>query len=172
MSVKEGFLTAETLRKVLFYDPETGAFTRLSGGRSRPDLVGTKAGSARQRDGRTYVTISVACVDYQAHRLAWLYMTGVWPSKFIDHINGDGADNRFANLREATPSENARNAKTRRTSRVGLKGVRISRVGRFEAWIYIRGKSVSLGTFKTEQSAHVAYVKAAKEHFGTFARLA
>jgi hypothetical protein len=62
-------------------------------------------------------------VLYREHRLAWLYMTGEWPTHEIDHINGDRVDNRFCNLREATASENRWNSRKRVNNTSGYKGV-------------------------------------------------
>jgi hypothetical protein len=85
-------LTAERLRELLNYDPDTGVFTW----RVRPvhsHRVGDIAGSVRTTRG--YRLIGVAGRVYKAHRLAWLYMMGEWPKDQIDHINRDPSDNRF-----------------------------------------------------------------------------
>jgi hypothetical protein len=71
--------------------------------------AGDVAGGAN--NGDRYRRIRVDNQLYQAHRLAWLYMTGEWPSNGIDHINGHRADNRWANLREATQSQNMANGR-------------------------------------------------------------
>lgn len=86
-------LTVERLRELLDYDPETGVF-RWKEPR-RKCRVGEVAGSLR-KDG--YVKIQVDGRFYQAHRLAWLCVYGVWPSA-IDHIDGNRANNAIANLR-------------------------------------------------------------------------
>jgi|SRR5262249_13953776 len=88
-------VTAERLREVLSYDPETGTFTwRVSGGGRRTSGV---AGH-HDRAWKGYVCIAVDGRKYRAQRLAFLYMTGDWPPAQIDHINGDTSDNRWANL--------------------------------------------------------------------------
>lgn len=91
-------LTHARLREKVVYDHETGKFTHL--GRRRP-----KVG---QFDKDGYVKISIDEVKHQAHRLAWLYMTGSYPpvDMQVDHINGIRDDNRWCNLRLATHAEN------------------------------------------------------------------
>ncbi|MCI0598731.1 MAG: HNH endonuclease [Beijerinckiaceae bacterium] len=94
---------------------------------------------------------------------------GAWPIAQIDHINGDRADNRFLNLREATRTENAWNAKLRSDSHSGFKGVRRHK-RRWCAYIKVSGKQKHLGSFATPEEAHDAYCRAAREHHGQFAR--
>src|ERR1700738_4035243 len=98
-------LTAEHLRELLNYDPDTGEFRRRAsrGG----EAAGTLAGCPRRPGG--YRIICVDRVIFLAHRLAWLHSYGVWPTKDIDHIDGDKTNNRIANLREATPAQNVMN---------------------------------------------------------------
>lgn len=96
-------ITAEDLRNLLHYDPETGVFTRLvsTGGR-----YGARAGSVAgtlHPDGR--VMISVRSRLYKAHRLAWLYMTGEWPEQDVLHRNHRSDDNRWSNLFEGRSEE-------------------------------------------------------------------
>jgi HNH endonuclease len=160
-------VTAERLRELLNYDPETGVFTwRLADGRlvTGGDVAGT-------RHSRGYIVISVGGRRYFAHRLAWLYVTGAWPTHHIDHVNGVAHDNRIANLREATPAQNTRNGKLHRDNKSGLKGV--SRAGNhWRATIGIGRRTVHLGCFKTPEAAHAAYCVAARKHHGEFHRKA
>ncbi|MGE0038076.1 MAG: HNH endonuclease [Xanthobacteraceae bacterium] len=105
--------------------------------------------------------------------MAWLYVTGTWPIEHVDHINGIRSDNRFVNLRLATNSENARNSRRRINNACGYKGVHYKkRLKKFVAQIRVAGRVFHLGVFRTADEAHAAYCKAAKEHFGEFARAA
>ena len=157
-------LTAEELREQLDYDPETGVFTRRVSN-NRAYKIGDVAGSY---DADGYRTIKIQQRSYKAHRLAWMYVYGVWPLAQIDHINGARDDNRIANLREATCSENNRNSKKYLNKRYA-KGVDVNH-GRFRARIWVRGKRIHLGYYNTEEEAHAAYVAAAEKEFGAFAR--
>lgn len=96
------------------------------------------------------------------------FLTG-WPR--VDHINGNGLDNRRCNLRPATESQNQANRqKTKGTSR--YKGVvwDTSRL-RWLARIYPQGKQIKLGRFVSEEDAALAYDDAARRYFGDYAAL-
>ncbi|WP_425985814.1 HNH endonuclease [Brevundimonas sp. TWP1-2-1b1] len=115
-----------------------------------------------------YGSINIGGKPYYVHRLAWFYMTGAWPDDQIDHRNGWRLDNAFANLREATCSQNNSNRKPSREGR--LKGA--YKVGnRWKAQINLKSGWEYLGYFDTEREAHEAYVRRATEAFGEFARL-
>lgn len=89
-------LTAERLREVLHYDPETGIFTWLI--KPRRDMpVGSQAGCINP-EKHPHIAIGIRRTSYSAHHLAWLYITGDWPIGNVAHKNGDGHDNRWANL--------------------------------------------------------------------------
>lgn len=94
----------ETVRATLHYDAETGAFTRKIAWGGRP--VGSKVGSLNTVG---YWQIGVCGRTYTAQRLAWYYVHGEWPEDDIDHINRDKLDNRLANLRIISRSENLKN---------------------------------------------------------------
>lgn len=164
-------ITAEQLRLALRYDPKTGLFWW----RYRPDMpeqinktyVGKTAGWLENG----YIRIVVNYRAYQAHRLAWLYMTGVWPTNRLDHINGDRSANQWANLRDATASENSQNMSIHKDTISGLKGAHWH--GAAQKWmssIMIAGKSHYLGLFPTAELAHAAYREAAVRLHGKFAR--
>ena len=158
-------LTQARLKELLHYDPETGLFTWLvSVGRCRK---GSLAGSVMSRG---YIRIKVDGVDYLAHRLVFLFMHGEWPAQEVDHKNGEVTDNRYANLRHASSSQNKMN--TRPRGRLGVKGVSVAVGGRYQAQIKISGVTKPLGLYDSVEEAHAAYVRAANDNFGVFARVA
>lgn len=163
-------LTAERLRELLHYDPLTGVFTRRQdamGGHRREQVV-FHAGSAvgwLGSNGYCYITVGGRTSKKMlAHRLAWLYMTGEWPPQEIDHLNGQRADNRWANLRDSTRAmnvQNKRHAESRSIS--GVLGAHwngrnwYSRIG-------ASGRTTHLGTFPTPEEAHAAYITAKRKY--------
>lgn len=142
-------LTAHRLRELLDYDPKTGVFRRkIRSGKAQP---GTIAGSIQCHG---YVLVSIGGDRYLAHRLAWLYMNGSWPEKWIDHINGNPSDNRIANLREATPAQNGWNKIIQSHNTSGVKGVHwCPERGQWRAYIYANHKRIHLGRFATLKEA-------------------
>lgn len=90
---------------------------------------------------------------------------------FVDHINGNGLDNRRSNLRFASASQNQMNTASR-TGNSRYKGVCFDvRNKRWKAYITANGKRISLGMHSDERSAALAYDAAAVVHHGEFARL-
>jgi hypothetical protein len=160
-------MTVDDLRSLLEYDPCTGLFSWKLKKRGHVN-PGDKAGYSC---GRGYVYIKIGQKRYSAHRLAWFYVHGVWPSDEIDHINGNRSDNRIKNLREANHAQNTQNSKTRAHNTSGMKGVGLHK-GKWRALIRVEGKSKHLGYFATPGDAHAAYCSAATELHGEFARLA
>jgi hypothetical protein len=150
-------LTADRLRELVHYDPQTGEFTWVK--KRRRCSVGKRAGCTMKNG---YRTIRVDDTLYLAHRLAWLYVTGDWPTDQIDHINGVRNDNRFENLRKATNLQNAHNRKYTR-NKSGFQGVRKEN-SKWLAEIKVDYKPVRLGLFNTPEEAHAAYCEAKKRH--------
>lgn len=150
-------LTAEILRELVSYDPDTGDFKwKISGGRRK---CGQKAGSNGHPHG--YCQIGIDCTLYFAHRLAWLYVHGEWPRGEVDHIDGDTANNRIANLRDTSHAANMQNIrKANVNNSTGFLGTRRYKSGKFFAVITANGKRRFLGSFVTPQSAHEAYLTA------------
>ena len=150
-------ITADEVRRLLDYDPETGVFTRLAGKRA-----GKTTGS-RVRAG--YVFIYLAGRTYKAHRLAWLYVYGSWPKALIDHINHDRADNRIVNLRDATHTENHHNRKRLTRGTTGFLGVTWhKRDRRWQSHMELERKALHLGSFVCLGRAIKARLAAEKTH--------
>ncbi len=159
-------LTHTRLLECLVYSPDTGEFCwRISLSSKAP--AGSIAGGIESG----YRRLSIDGRAYMAHRLAWLYMTGEWPERDVDHKNRNRSDNRWENLRAATRTQNNANSKTPRTNKSGLKGA-AHYPGGFTSQIVVGGKKFHLGCFKTAEEAHAAYCAAAQEHHGEFARVA
>jgi hypothetical protein len=157
-------LTANRLREVLRYLPELGEFRRRK--------TGEVAGGVWHRNRSTdYLKISVDGCQYFAHRLAWFYVNGEWPQGEVDHVNGNGLDNRISNLRDCARFQNATNSLAQKSSRSGLRGVHFHPgAKRYRAQICKNNKTRHLGYFDTPELAHEAYLKAAHELHGEFVR--
>lgn len=158
---KRKVLSVEELKENLHYNPETGIFTRIKanyGTVKIGDIAGTLTSMG-------YIAIRVGAIHYQAHRLAWLYMTGEMPTEFIDHIDCIKSNNRFCNLRESTNRQNAQNLKkAQKHNSTGFLGVSYDKKrDKFKASIYKNGKSKHLGRFDTAKEAHEAYLCAKRE---------
>lgn len=156
-------LTPEKARELLSYDPVTG------------DLALRGSNLAKQPAGHVingYRRISLGEFGvHYAHRLAWLLMTGSWPLLPVDHADGDRSNNAWSNLRLATVTQNNANSRRPRNNTTGHKGVTRYR-GKFRAQIAHSGRRIWLGDFPTVEGAAAAYVAAAIQHFGQFARAA
>ena len=125
------------------YDPETGLF----------DPPCKPGPNGYRRVGTT-----------PAHRVAWLLGHGENPGKMlVDHINGDRADNRLANLRLATPQQNAWNRKAKGYTYIKSRN-------QYRAGTYHRGSYVLIGYFDTEEEAGKAYQEHIYELRGDFCR--
>lgn len=160
-------LTLARLKTVLKYNKRTGEFTWRVTLSSRA-IKGAVAGTS---DPRGYRAIRVDGKRYWAHRLAWFYVKGVWPTSLIDHRNMQKGRNRFSNLRETTHSTNKANRLAQANNTSGAKGVYWnSRHERWYAQIHSMGATEYLGCFENKADAATAYAVAAKRYFGEFAR--
>jgi len=159
-------LTQSHLQSLYDYNKDTGDFTRLVN-MTWQAKKGQIAGHINTAQRIKYKSIRICGVLYQCHRLAWLYVYGEWPKFFIDHINGDGLDNRIANLRDVTNTQNIQASKRiPNHNTTGFKGVCKIKDGVYVAGISIGNKRKHLGLFKTPELASEAYQEAKKlEHF-------
>lgn len=149
----------EALRQAINYCPETGELTWAV---DRPGTrgKGSKAGCVAKPLG--YVQVRALGKLHYGHRLAFAFMTGRWP-QLVDHINGNRADNRWANLRESDRRHNQENRRrANKNSTTGLLGVRPNKQ-RFSAAITVNRAAICLGTYDTPEQAHAAYLTAKRE---------
>lgn len=131
-------------------------------------MAGEVAGNVNDHG---YIRIGIDGRIYLAHRLAWFYCHGEWPLGGLDHANGMPTDNRIANLRLATHSQNLANSRARNWA--GLKGAYYNPRYKHRMWvsqIKYGGRSHHLGYFETAEAANAAYLAAATKAFGSFAR--
>lgn len=109
-----------------------------------------------------------AGVDEPANVYLHRTLTGFQPGH-VDHRDGDGLNNTRANLRVCTQSQNLANTGPARSNKLGVKGVSRHR-RKFVAHITRAGKLAYLGIFDTVEAAGDAYLQAAREQYGDFAR--
>lgn len=146
----------DVLHKMFQYNPETGVLTwnsRDGDERWNRVFAGKPAGGV---DGKGYVRIRTEGNNWNAHRVIWKMVHGEEP-EYVDHINGNRADNRLMNLRSVSKLENARNAKRGRNNKSGVNGVHwVTREQKWRACIYVDGRKVSLGDYDRLEAAAVA----------------
>lgn len=141
------------LQALLQYDPLTGHFYWRATRRGRASK-GTVAGTIVKQG---YVKITCLGRKFLAHRLAWLFVYGRWPSHQIDHVNRVKTDNRIANLREATNAQNHHNMPVRKDNSSGVTGIYWNkRAKKWRAHIMVAGKQKFLGGYDTKDEAIAA----------------
>lgn len=154
-------ITQKELKEILRYEKNTGKLYWIAR-ISKRMTIGKEAGTKSKRG---YVHIKIKGKVYFAHRLAWLYEKGFYPKHQIDHINHDGYDNRWDNLREATNTENSRNRRISERNKSGLVGVSWNtRERRWIVQIGIGGKRKMIGGYKCLLDAAACRIKANKEY--------
>jgi hypothetical protein len=156
-----GNLTADRLRAILDYNPDTGVLTYKQC--QRKSSVGKPIPTRSDKDG--YMLARIEGNSIRAHRICWVMYHGQLPANQIDHINGNPADNRICNLREATSQQNSHNKhRANKNSSSGVQGVQWDESrNKWRAWIGVDRKNVFLGRFDSLQEATEARNKAKKE---------
>lgn len=160
-------LTLERLKALIDYNPETGSMVwKISTSNRNP--VGSEAGTIMKHG---YRHVSIDGRRYLAHRLAWFYVHGSWPTE-IDHIDRDRSNNKLANLRLSTRSQNNMNTKRRSDNKSGVTGVTWHKGSqKWRATIHKDGKQVQVGMFATIEEAAKAYQEVANQMHGEFAEI-
>ena len=153
--------TYAQVQAIIEYDPATGLFRwKVHQGGAR------KTGWFEGADEHGYRSISVCGRLQRAHRIAWLLVTGEWPTLPIDHIDGSPANNRWANLRQVPHILNTHNVqRASKNSGTGVLGVSKSgsKTSPYVAGIRVNGRRIHLGSYATLEEAAAAYLKAKRE---------
>lgn len=166
--------TRENILRVLDYNPDTGVFTWKARGIEwfssdrrcsawNAKFAGKCAGSTRtsgcvvggKKYSAFYWQIGFCGAVYLAHRLAWIVIYSERPD-VIDHVNGDGRDNRICNLRNVSQLQNMKNKKRASNNKSGHPGVHFRKQDKKWAAEYGssgKGSRVHLGCFETFQEA-------------------
>jgi hypothetical protein len=166
--------TAAYIRSIVSYDQETGeVLWTWSDDPSDPTAPRHEVPAHFQgKDGRQFILVMGYPIPVQY--VAWIYMTGEWPIKTVDHKDCDPSNNRWKNLREATRSQQLYNTRKRRIliAASKIKGVWFDKArGKWSSQICIDGKRYHLGRFDREEDAAKAYRGAALRLHGDFARI-
>lgn len=150
------------------YDPDTGLFRWLkdrTGGVRAGDIVGYP-------DRAGYLFVNFRKKHIYLHRLAWFITNGEWPSKDLDHKDGDIANNRMRNLREADDCQGNRNRGKHKNNTSGFKGVYFRKERK--KWVAMARRNGKVALVKQADTAEAAakiYDNFAREYDGEFSRL-
>lgn len=159
----------EELSALFAYDERTGILVWRARLANRVH-VGDEAGTVSSEG---YLSVGIRGVYFGAHRIIWKMMTGNDPGELVDHRDGDGTNNRWANLREATDAQNQHNRRVGRNNKSGVKGVFwIARRQKWCAVVSVNGRLIRVGHFDNLASAGIAVNAARSAAHGAFARAA
>jgi hypothetical protein len=156
---KKPLPTLERVKELLDWQSISGEFIwRVRTGNNI--AAGTRAGWIN----KGYRKITIDGVDIFAHRLVWFWNHGVWPKNGMDHINGQGLDNRLENLRDSTSSVSAFNRGRPRNNTSGIVGVCFDN-GKWRARIEVNYNQIELGRYTNVRDAEAARKRAERKYF-------
>jgi hypothetical protein len=156
-----GFMQSidQIIQESITYDPSTGKLFWRS---SRPSyhfktksterrwytlFAGNEISGQCEYGSVTYINVRINGTKHKAHRVAWFLHYGVWPEGDIDHWDGDGLNNRIANLRDVPRQINSHNASISKNNNSGVNGVNFRKDN--GKWV-ARGNTVIEGEFVRE----------------------
>jgi hypothetical protein len=168
-------IDTDTLRKLIDYDPDTGALTwKRRTAELHPNDQARRTFNARydgkiaftSDDAGGYKIGTIFGSTQKAHRVAYAIFHGSWPRGEVDHINGIKDDNRILNLRDVTKSENMKNAALSKRNTSGHAGVWWDKSrNKWLANICDNSKMINLGRFADKEDA-IAARNAAEKKLG------
>lgn len=154
------------LKERFLYDFLTGRFTRLPCSRK-----GRNSSLTGCVNNKGYTCIKILGKSYKAHLLAFLYMTGAFPTEVVDHIDGNPSNNAWSNLRECTLSQNQMNARLSKINTSGFKGVSLHKpTQKWMVTVRVNGKNVNFGIYKDIELADLVATETRNKYHGDYAR--
>jgi hypothetical protein len=158
-------ITQERLKELFEYR-EDGTFVRKVSTSNRVkvgDVVGWPT------KGNRYIGLSVNGMKQLMHRIVFLYHHGYLPD-CIDHIDGNGTNNKIENLREATQSQNLCNIKRKSSNKSGVKNVVwCASSNKWGVFLKVNGKQKYFGVYPDIELAELVAVEARNKYQGQFA---
>ena len=156
----KGLPSSSELREIFSYCDETGLLTRRS-----------NAQEIKGPPSQPYVQVAIEGSIYSAHTVIWKMIYGEH-RRWIDHINGDGRDNRLCNLRAATPAQNRWNSRIGRRNKSGVKGVCWESSRRKWRMSIATNGELIVRRFDRLEDAQTAIAEIRRQMHGDFARVA
>jgi hypothetical protein len=154
-------LNTSNLKELTHYNPLTGSFTWSKIDTPNQTSVGCEIGSIAESHGNFYRITSFNGSYTRVHRIIFLYMTGELPLNQIDHIDGNGLNNKWDNIRHVTNSVNMKNKKKYSNNKSGLSGVRQDKAsGKYLVRISDNKKRLFIGSFSNYFDACCARLSA------------
>lgn len=146
----------QDLRTQFIYDEETGSLSYRSKVRIYRSPKG-EAGWITPGVSTQYRMVNVSYINKKpervfAHRVAWKLMTAEEPPDVIDHIDGNGLNNEWSNLRDGSDGENSKNKRMSKSNTSGFNGIVYYR-NAWVAYVVDNGRKIHLGTFDTPEKA-------------------
>lgn len=156
-------LSISFTQSILNYDPISGIFTwRKRHGKGRSVSVfnalyaGMQAGSivSSNKSKTNYIAIKINGKSYKAHRLAFLFM-GENPPDEVDHLDHDGTNNKWENLRASNRFDNQKNLPIQKSNKTGVVGVNWHKAA--NKWqaraVDCSGKRIDIGRYDSFEDA-------------------
>ena len=171
MRLNRSNVTLEEVKAALDYNPDTGIFVWKWRSDVPPKVNGRDAGQEAGSMVGAYREIHFNGRKCLSHILAWFYMTGNWPERFIDHKDQNKTNNKWDNLRLATKGQNSMNRGVQPNNKLGFRGVCES-FGKYEALVAMNGKKVFRRRFDTVEEAVYWRDYAVQYHHKEFASAA
>ena len=148
MILQESRIPKEIFKEKLVYNKETGVFTWIGKARNS----GRVAGQVVKRGRQSYILLGIGykskVYKVAAHRVAWMFTTGDWPSGEIDHLDGNGLNNSINNLRDVSRSENNKNRRLQSNNTTGIHGVSFRpKYNSWRVYSFAEKKQTHLGVY-------------------------